>query len=88
MNMGTDTTGWDSIQWDTPKDILLDDTGVFKVNYYLKKLTNPADSSDIVYELHGNYFAWGVDISSWSSGEVMSADLGFYYDETVRVDWS
>jgi hypothetical protein len=88
MNMA-DTSSWDSVQWDTPKDILLDNDGVYKVNYYLKKLTNPSDSSDIVYELHGNYYAWGVDISSWTAGSnTMSANLGFYYDESVRVDWS
>ena len=86
--MGTDTTGWDSKSWDTPKDILLDSDGVYKVNYYLKELTDPADSSSTIYELHGNYYAWGVDISSWSDGDEMSADLGFYYDENQKVDWS
>ena len=55
-----DTNGWDSVKWDQDKEIKLDDEGVYKITYYLKKWTDPSDSSNIIYELHGNCWAWGV----------------------------
>ena len=55
-----DTNGWDSVKWDQDKEIKLDDEGVYKITYYIKKWTDPGDSSSIIYELHGNCWAWGV----------------------------
>ena len=83
-----DTTGWDKATTDE-KEIVLDTDGVYKVTYYITEWTNPEDDTDIIYELHGNCWAWGVDVSSWTEGSsTLTCNLGFYYDETERVDWT
>jgi 1,4-alpha-glucan branching enzyme len=83
-----DTTGWDKVKWDTEKEVALDTTGQYKITYYLTQWTDPSDSSSVIYELHGNCWAWGVDLSTWTSGSSeLTCNLGFYYDESVRVDW-
>ena len=92
MNMDSeqmaDTTGWDKVAWDVEKEVLLDSEGKYKISYYLAQWTNPDDATDIIYELHGNCWAWGVDVSTWTSGSsTLTCSLGFYYDETERVDW-
>ena len=37
------TTGWDSVKWETDKEIKLDAEGIYKITYYLKKWTDPND---------------------------------------------
>ena len=84
----TDTTGWTEVK-NKPTYIELDDQ--VKISYYLAQYTNPDDSKQVKYELHGNCWAWGVDVSNWVSGtSEFKCEMGLYYDDDAStfVDWS
>ena len=80
-----ENSDWDEVKTDQV-DIELNDQ--VKISYYLLQKTNPMDSSDVMYELHGNCWAWGVDTSDWVTGESkFSCDMGLYYFADNIVDW-
>ena len=92
--MATDTTGWNGESSASTKIALDGDVGVYYVEYYLKKLTDPDDdTADPVMEFHGDCFVDGVDVTSWVANEEISCDLGFYYPleegsaDPLLVDW-
>ena len=56
------------------------------IKYYLSQLTNPDDTTQVVYELHGNCVANNVDYSAWVAGDKILCDMGYYYSAD-EIDW-
>ena len=81
----TDTTGWTAVKVD-PQRIIPLGNDMF-LYYYLNELTNPADLSQKIYELHGNCVFNKVDYSTWSQGDLLTCELAFYSSSSDFKDW-
>ena len=83
--MNDNTSGWTE---EKTEQVYIELDSQSKVSYYLSKKTDPANAANVKYELHGNCWAWGVDISSWVAGtSKFTCDMGLYYDASTKVDW-
>ena len=81
-----DTADW--IEVKTEQTYIELGDGQAQISYYLVQKTNPENESEVDYELHGNCWAWGVDISNWVPGSSkFTCDMGLYYDPATIVDW-
>jgi len=55
---------------------LLDaDEGTLIFQHYVKHLTN-TETKDVAYQLHGNFYFWGVSTDGWTRNKIIRAQAG------------
>ena len=61
-----------------------------KIEYYTKKrVVKDSEPAEILYELHGNCYVWGVDVKKWKKNDKLQCQMAFSYDEPSdsKADW-
>ena len=84
-----DYSSWTSKSSSPNREVPLNDGQTIKFDYYIKEFTNPDDSSQVIYELHGNCIVENASISEWVLDESnIECLMGLYKQEAESsVDW-